>query len=145
MVPFGLRTGNQRRPHCQSSADTDGTASGLEPEEFNPTLVDVLNVRHLLQWYLPRGLPEELVDMIVDAAEYWPSIEQRMQDQWIIQKDRDQVLLKTVPLCYDRNVYLSVRKLANGTYADNTLLFRAWKKNRIPPLYLIAEYTLVAR
>lgn len=78
---------------------------------FNPTLVDVLNVRHVLQWKLPRGLPEELVDMIVDAAEYWPSIEQKMQDQRVVHKDCDQVLLKTVPFCYDRNVYLSVLKL----------------------------------
>lgn len=81
---------------------------------FNPNLVDVLNVRDLLQWKIPRGLPEELVDMIIDAAEYWPSIEQKMQDQRIIQKDCDQVLLKTVPLCYDRNVCLSVLKLSDG-------------------------------
>ncbi|KAJ6139445.1 hypothetical protein N7471_005931 [Penicillium samsonianum] len=111
MLPFGVRPGNQRRSHRQSSADTNGTDSdGSEkclpdpgPQVFNPNLVDVLNVRDLLQWKIPRGLPEELVDMIIDAAEYWPSIEQKMQDQRIIQKDCDQVLLKTVPLCYDRN------------------------------------------
>lgn len=121
MLPFGARPGNLRRSHGRPSANTNGTDSDgsdecipdPEPEGFNPTLVDVLNVRHLLQWKLPRGLPEELIDMIVDAAEYWPSTEQKMQTQRTIQKDCDQVLLKTVPLCYDRNVYLSVPKLVD--------------------------------
>lgn len=119
MLPFGARPGNLRRSHGRpsantNSADSDGSDECIpdpEPEVFNPTLVDVLNVRHLLQWKLPRGLPEELIDMIVDAAEYWPSIEQKMQTQRTIQKDCDQVLLKTVPLCYDQNVYLSVLAL----------------------------------
>ncbi|KAJ5952382.1 uncharacterized protein N7479_010795 [Penicillium vulpinum] len=110
MLPLGIRLGNQRRYRHPPSANTNGTDSGRdesipdpEPQVFNPSLADVFKVRHLLQWSLPRSLPEELVDIIVDAAEYWPSIEHRMEDRRIIQKDCDQVLLKTVPLCYDRN------------------------------------------
>ncbi|KAJ5817915.1 hypothetical protein N7447_007923 [Penicillium robsamsonii] len=120
MVPFGLRPGNLRRTNGQLFADTSGTESegsdecipDPEPQVFNPSLEDVLNVRHLFQWKLPHGLPEELIDMIVDTAEYWPSVEQKMQYQRIIQKDCDQVLLKTVPLCYDRN---SLEKESNPT------------------------------
>lgn len=111
MLPFGVRPGNQFWSHGQPSPDPSNTGSdGSDkcipdpgPQVFNPTLVDVLNVRHWLQWKVPHGLPEELIGMIVDAAEYWPSVEQKMQDQRIIHKDCDQVLLKTVPFCYDRN------------------------------------------
>ncbi|KAG0157375.1 hypothetical protein PDIDSM_4560 [Penicillium digitatum] len=111
MLPFGARMGNLRRSRGQlstntNSTDSDGSEEGIPdpgPQLFNPTLVDVLDVRLFLQWKVSRGLPEELIDMIIDAAEYWPSIEQKMQDQRVIQKDCDQVLLKTVPLCYDRS------------------------------------------
>ncbi|KAF9253132.1 hypothetical protein DTO013E5_480 [Penicillium roqueforti] len=110
MLPFGVRPGNCRRSHGQPSADTNGTDSdGVDtcisdpgPQVFNPSIADVLKVRNLLQRKVPRGLPEELIDMIIDAAEYWPSIEQKLEEHRIIQKDCDQVLLKTVPLCYDR-------------------------------------------
>ncbi|CAI7652454.1 unnamed protein product [Penicillium glandicola] len=109
MLPLGVRPGRQRRSHGPANTngtDSDGSDEGmpdLGPQVFNPSLEDVLNVRHLLQWNVAHGLPEELIDMIIDAAEYWPSIEQKMQHKRVIQKDRDQVLLKTVPLCYDRN------------------------------------------
>lgn len=83
--------------------------------------------------------------MIVDAAEYWPSVEQNMPDQRIIHKDCDQVLLKTVPFCYDRNVCISVLKLANGPVLMNCFFFRAWSKSQILPHWLIAEHTLAAR
>ena len=116
MLPFGLRRGRLGRNHMPSdspnvtnSSDSEGPDEDLpepEPEIFYPSLWDVLKVRYLLQWKLAKGLPEELIDMIVDAAEYWPSVEHKMQEKRIIQKDCDQVLLKTVPLCYDRNVRL---------------------------------------
>lgn len=122
MLPFGVRPGNCRRSHGQPSADTNGTDSdGVDtcisdpgPQVFNPSIADVLKVQNLLQRKVPRGLPEELIDMIIDAAEYWPSIEQKLEEHRIIQKDCDQVLLKTVPLCYDRKVCLSAPKLADG-------------------------------
>ncbi|KAJ5120550.1 uncharacterized protein N7515_009938 [Penicillium bovifimosum] len=78
------------------------TESTPEPgsQVFNPSLSDVLKVRYLLQ---SERMPEELIDMIIDDAEYWPSIEHTLREPRVIQKDRDQVLLKTVPLCYDRN------------------------------------------
>lgn len=49
------------------------------------------------------------MDEIIDAAEYWPSTTATMtlpekKTQRAIRKDRDQVLLKTVPLCFDRKV-----------------------------------------
>lgn len=54
-------------------------------------------------------MPVEIVDEIIDAAEYWPSTTTMMappekHEQRMIRKDRDQVLLKTVPLCFDRKV-----------------------------------------
>ncbi|KAJ5092179.1 hypothetical protein NUU61_007049 [Penicillium alfredii] len=90
-----------------TSSDSDDASDGVpetQPEPFFPALWDVLKVRYLLQWKVPNGLPKELVDLIVDAAEYWPSWEQSMEGERHVQKDQDQVLLKTVPLCYDRQV-----------------------------------------
>jgi len=93
----------------------DGDASTHQPESvadagiYYPSLWDVLKTRYLLQWKaFKHGLPAELLDAIIDAAEYWPSTEHRMQGmRRIISNDRDQVLLKSVPLCYDRKVCLS--------------------------------------
>ncbi|KAJ5915410.1 hypothetical protein N7466_011343 [Penicillium verhagenii] len=70
-----------------------------------PDIWDVFRVRYLLQWKLSEGFPAELVDQIIDAAEYWPSTEHHMVEEAnsrIVRNDRDQVLLKTVPLCYSR-------------------------------------------
>lgn len=100
-----------------SNPDEDGDASTHQPESiedartFYPSLWDVLKTRYLLQWKASKqGLPAELVDAIIDAAEYWPSTERRMEGvKRIISNDRDQVLLKTVPLCYDRKVCFSDR------------------------------------
>lgn len=121
---------------------SDEDLPGLGPEEFNPSLWDVLKVRYLLQWKLTVGLPEELVDMIIDAAEYWPSIEQKLQGHRIIQKDCDQVLLKTVPLCYDRNV------CRPGCLDEPVLIIfslRVWNENQILPSCLTVVPTLAAK
>lgn len=95
-----------------SSADSESAAAGTrkpetDPEDgiFYPSLWDVLKVRYLLQWKVYKeSLPVELVDAIIDAAEYWPSMVQQMERKRTISTDRDQVLLKTVPLCYERKV-----------------------------------------
>ncbi|KAJ6109688.1 hypothetical protein N7486_001923 [Penicillium sp. IBT 16267x] len=80
-----------------SSPETNPEAGGF------PSLWDVLKVRYLLQWKLSEGFPVELVDEIIDAAEYWPSTEYHMVgEKGPVRNDQDQVLLKTVPLCYSR-------------------------------------------
>ncbi|KAJ5127453.1 hypothetical protein N7448_008232 [Penicillium atrosanguineum] len=91
------------------SIDRNEDASTRQPEAlsdaetFYPSLWEVLKTRHILQWKaFQQSLPAELVDAIIDAAEYWASTERRMEDVRRITSDRDQVLLKTVPLCYDR-------------------------------------------
>ncbi|CAG8921077.1 unnamed protein product [Penicillium salamii] len=117
MLPHGVRPENQRRrgtlplqTNESESDDSIDTTSESGNVIFNPGLMDVLKVRFLLQWKLTTGVPEELVDMIIDAAEYWPSIEHTIDEQRTIHKDCDQVLLKTVPLCYDRNACLSLEQ-----------------------------------
>ncbi|KAJ5491504.1 hypothetical protein N7539_003071 [Penicillium diatomitis] len=91
----------------EETSDTEGSES--EDQESRPDAWDVLQVRALLQWRL--GMPVEIIDQIIDTAEYWPSTTVKMtipQDRSHrhIRKDRDQVLLKTVPLCFDRKVGL---------------------------------------
>ncbi|KAL4911861.1 hypothetical protein BDW62DRAFT_39128 [Aspergillus aurantiobrunneus] len=71
-------------------------------EQFYPRIYDVLKVRHIFLWKVkPEGLPAEVVDMIMDAAEYWPSTVFTLGERIRIQKDVDQAVLRTNPLCYD--------------------------------------------
>lgn len=104
-LPFRPRRGGLGRghPRNETTSDTDLSKNFPENDTFYPKIWDVLKVKYLLQWKLKEGFPVELVDQIIDAAEYWPSIERRMgEGPKIIRQDRDEVLLKTVPLCYDR-------------------------------------------
>ena len=39
------------------------------PEEFSPTIQDVLDVKQIM--FKKGNLPLELIDTIIDAAEYW--------------------------------------------------------------------------
>lgn len=120
MLPFRLRRHIFDINNPPQSENSESAASStrkpeadLEDRTFYPSLWDVLKVRYLLQWKACKaGLPAELVDAIVDAAEYWPSTEREMEGgPRLISTDRDQVLLKTVPLCYDRKVCsLSLRR-----------------------------------
>ncbi|EAW15119.1 uncharacterized protein ACLA_057750 [Aspergillus clavatus NRRL 1] len=81
------------------------TVTETEPEFFYPELFDVFKVRYLLQWKIvAAGLPAEIVDLILEAAEYWPSVETRMDTPRFIRQDRDQILLETVPLCHDEKI-----------------------------------------
>ena len=106
-LPFRPRRGGPPRNQNTADADTDFSKNFPENDAFYPKIWDVLKVKYLLQWKLKEGFPVELVDQIIDAAEYWPSIEHRMGGGLkTIRQDRDEVLLKTVPLCYDRKVNL---------------------------------------
>lgn len=78
-----------------------------EPEPFYPNISDVLKTRHVLRWKIrEEGLPMEIVDMIIDAAEYWPSTKVSLGKRVVIRQDRDQELVRTVPLCFDEEVCL---------------------------------------
>lgn len=109
-----LRPHSENQLHSEENPESDDSKLDEQPENvpetrpaiFSPSMMEVLKVRYLLQWKLTTGLPEELIDIIIDAADYWPSTEYTMEEKRIIHKDRDQVLLKTVPLCYDRQVRL---------------------------------------
>ncbi|RAK74136.1 uncharacterized protein BO72DRAFT_435968 [Aspergillus fijiensis CBS 313.89] len=112
MLPFVHRLRGIRRPPNPSGNDNETGASSeeeakaLDNDTYYPSCYDVLKVRYLLQhiWKWKRDseelFPCELVDMIVDAAEYWATSESSLEGETIIRKDQDQVLLTTVPLCY---------------------------------------------
>jgi hypothetical protein len=88
------------------NSTADGVPEPVDTEAFYPGIYDVLKVRYLLQWKIVSGgLPVEIVDLIVDAAEYWPSIEATLNEKRIIHQDKDQVLVRTAPLCYDERVF----------------------------------------
>ncbi|PYH99501.1 hypothetical protein BO71DRAFT_479426 [Aspergillus ellipticus CBS 707.79] len=95
-------------PNDESSSPSgENTQAAFEEETpYYPGFWDVLKVRYLLHhiWQWTRDsdelLPVEIVDMIMDAAEYWASTENVLEGQTVIRKDQDQMLLTTVPLCY---------------------------------------------
>ncbi|KAL3475355.1 hypothetical protein BJX99DRAFT_229755 [Aspergillus californicus] len=91
----------RRRPQGPDNQNSDGQEV---EEEFYPSYEDVLKVRFLLLEKIKLdGLPLEVVDMIVDAAEYWPSNEVALDDKRTIRKDVDRAVLCTSPLCYAEN------------------------------------------
>ncbi|KAL4872195.1 hypothetical protein BDV12DRAFT_162467 [Aspergillus spectabilis] len=94
--PFPRRRENNQPPHNQQ-------LDGEQVEDhFYPGIYDVLKVRHILLWnVMAQGIPTEVVDMIVDAAEYWPSTETTLREKKTVRKDVDQALISTSPLCYD--------------------------------------------
>ncbi|KAJ5628302.1 hypothetical protein N7490_010530 [Penicillium lividum] len=98
---FSLPRGLFGRSDAPSNEPETDPEAGL----FFPDIWDVFKVRYLLQWKLREGFPVELVDQILDAAEYWPSTQHHMVEKGdcrVVHNDCDQVLLKTVPLCYSR-------------------------------------------
>ncbi|KAL1959998.1 hypothetical protein VTO42DRAFT_666 [Malbranchea cinnamomea] len=105
----------ERRIPRKSRGDKDsgnemGNASsaptGSRDSPYYPDAYDVLRVRRMLQNAVREnatasgGLPTELVDMIIDRAEYWPSVEVKMTAPIKINQDGDRECLRTGPLCY---------------------------------------------
>ena len=78
--------------------------------DFYPTLDDVLKTRYLIQHkVVSRTVPTEIVDLIVDDAEYWPSEYAAMYlpsdaKAARIPKDMDKLVVRSVPLCYTEEV-----------------------------------------
>lgn len=120
MLPLVNRLPLRRRPNrlppnnnnddSNTPPAEDTQDSSPEDDTFYPSCFDVLKVRYLLQhiWQWTRGsqelLPVEIVDMIVDAAEYWASSESVLEGETVIRKDQDQIILTMVPLCHDVQV-----------------------------------------
>lgn len=123
MLPFIRRRGvppvqNLNTPEQMSSTEnpTDGHEPG--PEPFYPTINDVLKARYILRWKIrSEGLPMEIVDMVIDAAEYWPSMEVSMKkpvirtdkgeelaQKIVVRQDQDRELVRSLPLCFDEEV-----------------------------------------
>ena len=66
-------------------------------EPFYPTEKDVLS----LQKYLLPYLPVELIDAILDMAEYWPSVHaERFLDVEVFSASHDDSLYPSSELCY---------------------------------------------
>ncbi|KAI5297006.1 Phosphotransferase enzyme, partial [Ascosphaera pollenicola] len=111
-----------RNGSAASSSSSSNSADSTLANVFYPSFDDVETVRGLLLRPLwrqdhrsSRGLPPELINMILDWAEYWPSAYAEMEeDEHIIAQDRDSVLVTTPPLCYD------MKALVRG---DTTCLF----------------------
>ena len=111
-LPFRPRRPDPAKSDSKDEDHHEQNTTSSEEHEFFPSVWDVLKVRYLLQWKTTEAsLPTELVDEIIDAAEYWPSTMHHMRrspnekrGRARIGQDCDGVLFKTVPLCYDKEV-----------------------------------------
>ena len=86
----------------------DDNAENID-NTYYPSISDVCKTRAVL-YQLGKsrnenengiGLPTELVDMIIDEAEYWPSVLTKMPKAVSVQKSTHEQCLLTPPLCYD--------------------------------------------
>lgn len=85
------------------SDDSDDNDNDNESDIYHPSLFDVFKTRYLLQWkVVAGGIPAEIVDLIIDEAEYWASTEAKMDKSTVIVSDCDRELLRTGPLCYEK-------------------------------------------
>jgi hypothetical protein len=104
-----------------SSLDrNDKSGRGHGNQEFYPSMEDVLDVRDLLRRMRPSAhgtVPDEIVDMIIDEAEYWPSVVTSLNTTpFMIGADGDKECLRTPPLCFSFN--------EGGENTSETLLHR---------------------
>ncbi|CRG92166.1 Nucleolar protein 12 [Talaromyces islandicus] len=88
-----------------SEPETSSKRSGHESQEFYPSLNEVLETRDLLRRMGPGAygstMPNEIVDMIIDEAEYWPSVVTSLNTTpFVIGTDGDKECLRTPPLCF---------------------------------------------
>ena len=71
------------------------------PETCLPTINDVLEVKDILSTI---KLPLEVIDVIVDFAEYWPhttAMRKTPLDVYGSSEEENKEVLRTAPLCYD--------------------------------------------
>lgn len=147
--PFGYRGRGRRTvlpsyPHHPepmtsskiSGSDADAESTDASPsdtadqEEFYASLQDVIQVRNILRrlWSSSSStsqrkkvaLPDEVIDMILDEAEYWPSVVTSLRTTpFVIATDGDRECLRTPPLCYDPDMLEELDKRRVGRENDN--------------------------
>ncbi|THC91528.1 hypothetical protein EYZ11_009014 [Aspergillus tanneri] len=114
------RSLNDEPPPNEGESNTTDEES---QEPHYPTLYDVLKTRHLLRWkVVPEGLPLEIVDLIVDAAEYWASVESKMNGHRVIRQDGDQVLIVFSISAHDQG-WGSSRRLDQSAFDGSNTWF----------------------
>lgn len=139
LLPPMRRPFIRREP--QQPSDDNPEEKPLD-DGFSPLIDDVLKVRHIFLWKVkPEGLPAEVVDMIVDAAEYWPSTKVTLEKGRRINKDVDEAMLCTSPLCYDEKVSLSLQQpLLDKALTRYRLWIRPRKYSLTEPPILVARW-----
>ncbi|KAJ9242569.1 hypothetical protein DTO280E4_3776 [Paecilomyces variotii] len=104
-----------------------------EPEIFYPSLRDAIEVRGILRLGLvPEGLPTEIVDLIIDTAEYWPSVEAKLSGPTIVRQDADRELLRTPPLCLEKQEDSASPKILphRGSHPCRKIIFNIWSQDQ---------------
>lgn len=101
-------------PQPEPTAPDEQQQPPPEPQQkapYYPTVPDVLKVRHILRWKIipDNSLPVEIVDLIIDEAEYWPSVETTTTStgtiprgkKIVVRQDQDRIILRSEPLCLE--------------------------------------------
>lgn len=109
-------TPNPPRP---SSSDALNPPNPSTPKIFLPSISDVYETKHILRTCHSRKsgagsgvtLPAELIDMIIDEAEYWPHQVSCLQEKFCIPRtwsgeDKDKMCLRTERICLEVRLFL---------------------------------------
>ncbi|KAK3694233.1 hypothetical protein B0T22DRAFT_65038 [Podospora appendiculata] len=118
LAPFGRMLGTPFN-WLRGAASPDISPSSSE-SSYEPSVLDVLVVKAMMNRAL--GLPREVVDGIVDLAEYWPHTSTEVNYggtkavRGAIAGEENEFLLRTVPLGFPRSPYPAAH--APGTETD---------------------------
>ncbi|CAG8955753.1 hypothetical protein HYFRA_00011619 [Hymenoscyphus fraxineus] len=131
-------------PLNAENAEESSEDSSTDDTEYSPTVEDVLDVKQI---FVERDIPLELIDSIIDFAEYWPhtsSFIRSYPDKDIIIRGQsgheDQLLLRTPPVGYiplqawESNVTPSKKTITDvGPELEGTGKYR-WSLPTVPQL-----------
>ncbi|KAH8701087.1 hypothetical protein BGW36DRAFT_357716 [Talaromyces proteolyticus] len=134
---FPRRGGTPLPAHREpkTSSRISGSASAADPKanpgdekrEFYPSIEDVVNIRDLLHrlGLKRQAIPNEIVDMIIDEAEYWPSVVTTLETTpYVVRSDEDRECLRTPPLCFSLEEGSKENESSGKEEQPQTLLHR---------------------
>lgn len=117
-------------------SNTNKTANDMAEESTTPYFIplppDVLHLKSVL-WQ--KGLPVELIDSVVDFAEYWPRLVTEVENTIAVRNNGRMLYLQSQPLpglfASENSERLVVGGLDSSTLnLVRKLVFRTWSKDQ---------------
>lgn len=104
LLPRGgsIRGGIFRSWNSPPESQTEVINEPPRPEAWQPAIVDILRMRRILVKASINGLPIELINTILDYAEYWPHVSASKTKPIVARGDsshQDVLVIRTPPIC----------------------------------------------